>query len=89
MNNIGQKEQFYPYSKNHPTKIQGDNVKLKCCLDSQNNRQSVDAVRNTMFLAPFQAILDAKADIQVPTSYYLSLFLSVHYGFDLRSWRQS
>ena len=40
-------------------------VKLKYCLDSQNNRQAVDAVRNVMFSAPFQAILDEKDGIRI------------------------
>ena len=52
-------------SKNRPTKTQGFSLNLKRCLDSQNNMQSVDAVRNGPIPAPFQAILDDNASIQV------------------------
>ena len=66
MKKAGHKKQFYPLLQKSPDKNAGGKCKIKeVPIESQNNRQYVDTVRNTMFSAPFQANWDAKAGIQI------------------------
>ena len=47
---VGKKEHFYLLLQKSQKAIR---IKFKSCLDSLNKRKPVDAVRNSMFPAPF------------------------------------